>query len=76
MKHLNPFPVSSELSRKVVIGLAIIVGLVSGSLAGFCFYVMNSAGLLGYSGFLLFSGVLVTCVGTILIYLREGKGFH
>lgn len=76
MNHLSQFPVENPLARKVVIGLAILLGVVSALLAGFCFYVMDSAGLLAYSGFLLFSGLLVTSLGAILIYLREGQGLR
>jgi len=66
----------SELGRKVAMALLIVLGTVSGAAAWFCYYIMNIAGLLAFSGFLLFSAILVGCVGALVIYVREGKGFY
>ena len=70
------FDVDENLGRKVVMALVVVLGLVSASAAGLCYYVMNDAGLVAFTGFLIFSAVLVGCVGAFLIYLREGKGLY
>lgn len=75
-QHEQLFDVDQDLGRKVVMALIVVLGLVSASAAGLCYYIMNDAGLVAFTGFLIFSAVLVGCAGAFLIYLREGKGLY
>lgn len=70
------FEVEKDLGRKVVMALIVVLGLFSASLAGLCYYIMNDAGLLAFTGFLIFSAVVVGCAGAFLTYMREGKGLY
>lgn len=70
---MSQFTEKSGISTKVILGLIVIIGIISAILAGGCFYLMDIAGLVAYSGFLLFGAVVVGCVGAVLIYLREGQ---
>lgn len=76
MQDLDRLAVKGDLSTKVMMVLISLLGLVAAVLCGVCFYLMDVAGLLAYSGFLLFAAILIGCAGAVLVYLREERGLN